>query len=193
MRTRRLPPSLFAIVATVAVFLFQARTSEATPGFPAVIQTELGLAARPDCTLCHTNPSGGLGTVNTPFGAYMRSRGLKEYDNDSLRTALMASAGERHDSDGDGVTDIDELKAGTDPNTSAAAVLVEPAAYGCGAHVAPSAPDHRGTVLLCVGLVALALQSRRRTATVCAGRCSSPSLSARSCTRSSRSDSSSTS
>jgi uncharacterized protein (TIGR03382 family) len=89
-----------------------------------------------------------VGTVTTPFGASLRTRGLVMYDNGSLRKALTALNTERVDSDADGTPDTEELKAGQDPNTSDAPsgpgeqpsgndVLPEPS-YGCGA--APGAP-----------------------------------------------------
>jgi uncharacterized protein (TIGR03382 family) len=91
----------------------------ATPDFPEAIQRDLQLQAPPRCTICHATDAGGAGTAVQPFVVYLRSRGLQPFDEDSLRNALLAAAGERHSSSGNGVTDIDALKAGLDPNGSA--------------------------------------------------------------------------
>jgi len=100
----------------------------ATPEFPGVIQQQLGLAQPPACTICHATNAGGVGTVVKPFGIYLRSRGLVPFDDASLRNALLADMAERHSSSG-GLTDIDALKAGKDPNGTAGSNLVP--AYGC--------------------------------------------------------------
>jgi len=63
-----------------------------------------------------------------PFGIYLRSRGLVPFDDASLRNALLADIAERHSSSG-GLTDIDALKAGQDPNGTQGSNLVP--AYGC--------------------------------------------------------------
>jgi hypothetical protein len=104
----------------------------ATPTFPSVIASALSLSAPPPCTICHTSDAGGAGTAIQPFAVYLKSRGLKPFDEGSLRTALQAAAGEQHDSNGNGVTDIDELKRGDDPNAGSASGPE----YGCGARVA---------------------------------------------------------
>jgi len=94
-----------------------ATRASATPNFPPAIEQDLGLSYMPDCSLCHTDgDQGGLGTVNTPFGVNMRARGLVAYDTTSLQTALDEMASEQVDSAGDCLDDIDELKAGNDPN-----------------------------------------------------------------------------
>jgi hypothetical protein len=100
----------------------------ATPEFPGVIQQQLGLAQPPPCTICHATNAGGVGTVVKPFGIYLRSRGLVPFDDASLRNALLADIAERHSSSG-GLTDIDALKAGQDPNGTQGSNLVP--AYGC--------------------------------------------------------------
>jgi len=100
----------------------------ATPDFPGVIQQQFGLARSPACTICHATDAGGPGTVVKPFGIYLRSRGLVPFDEASLRTALLADLGERHSSSG-GLTDVDALKAGEDPNGTQGTNLVP--AYGC--------------------------------------------------------------
>jgi hypothetical protein len=102
----------------------------ATPNFPGAIERDLDLAAPPRCTICHTTDSGGAGTAVRPFGVYLRSRGLRPFDEDSLQNALFAAAGEHHSSNGEGLSDIDALKAGQDPNGSASAGDLTPA-FGC--------------------------------------------------------------
>jgi len=112
-----------------------AGAARATPNFPGAIQRELGLQSPPPCTICHATNEGGTGTVVKPFGIYLRSRGLVPFDEGSLHIALLAAAGERHDSSGSGVTDIDQLKAGNDPNSppggGSAGSSVSAPSYGC--------------------------------------------------------------
>jgi len=108
----------------------------ATPDFPAVIQQQFALAQPPRCTICHATDAGGIGTVVKPFGIYLRSRGLVEGDEDSLRNALLADVGERHSSGAD-QTDIEALKSGEDPNGTSASSLVP--SYGCSQGTPPGA------------------------------------------------------
>ena len=79
--------------------------------YPPEVRAHLSLSYTPACTLCHETESGGFGTVTTPFGRSMMARGLVAQNLGSLDTALDALAAEHTDSDGDGVPDIDELKA----------------------------------------------------------------------------------
>jgi hypothetical protein len=132
----------------------------ASTSYLVVVQRHLALGAPPrqSCALCHTNGVTGVGTVNTPIGKALRARGLVSGNDGSLTAALDALAKDGVDSDGDGVPDVEELKAGTDPNVAGTDTGASPATpkYGCGAEVAP-------------GLEALALGvwlvfSRRRRA-----------------------------
>lgn len=148
----------------------------ATSIYPDGIKSHLGLSAivvpaAPHCTLCHTNGSAGGPTVNTPFGTSMRQAGglVGGGNTTKLNAALDALATAKTDSDGDGVSDIDELKAGTDPNVSngggadggtggsggTVTSPPPPATYGCGANAVP-------TLLGLSGLVALSGLLRRR-------------------------------
>jgi len=101
--------------------------------------------------------------VTTPFGASMRARGMVFYDDDSVKKALAALEADKVDSDADGMPDIEELKAGRDPNrvettgSDGTPVVVDEGPpepfYGCGA--APGG--------LAVGLLGLlGLLKRRR-------------------------------
>lgn len=150
------------------LFVLVAAPAWATDQFPGVIQTRYSLAAAPACNLCHTNGITAVGTVTTPFGAALRAKGLVANDVASLNTALDALTTGMVDSDGDGVTDVAELMAGTDPNVGAASGdggtgggtgggggnTVGPLQYGCGASVVPE--------LLAFGLLVPLLRRRAR-------------------------------
>ena len=117
------------LLAAVFVVPLAAR---ATPNFPAAIARDLQLSAPPACTVCHATNAGGAGTVVKPFGKYLVSRGLAPFDENSLSGALAAAAGERHDTDGDGILDVDALKQGLDPNgTSSHGPAIEDPTFGC--------------------------------------------------------------
>ncbi|WNG37916.1 hypothetical protein F0U61_32725 [Archangium violaceum] len=151
--------SVHSLIRTVSVglTLLGSAAAWASPAYPGVIRTELNLATEPGCNACHQGGNVGFGTVTTPFGQSLRTRGLVAANEGSLRTALSALLSERVDSDGDGTPDTDELVAGRDPNVgdSGEPVDVLPdVTYGCGA--APGAP----VGLLLGGL--LLLNARRR-------------------------------
>jgi len=116
--------------ALLAVTVLAGGLAHASSIFPAEVRAHLSLSYTPDCTLCHNVPAGGFGTVTTPFGVSMRSRGLVAQNIASLDTALDALTAEKTDSDHDGVPDIDELKAGTNPNVAGGGAVTPPS-YGC--------------------------------------------------------------
>jgi hypothetical protein len=117
--------------AFLAVFFATPLIARATPNFPEAIKQDLGLAAAPPCTICHATNEGGQGTVVKPFGKYLVSRGLAPFDESSLAGSLAAADGERHDSDGDGITDIQALKQGLDPKGSSTGPQIEYPTFGC--------------------------------------------------------------
>jgi hypothetical protein len=105
------------LFSAFCVAILVARTSRATPNFPPGIQQDLALNYQPDCSICHTDgDQGGLGTVNAPFGKNIRERGLVAFDTGALQSALNQMESEHVDSAGDCLDDIDELKAGRNPN-----------------------------------------------------------------------------
>ena len=107
--------------------------AQAIEAFPAQIQSDLSLSYRVPCSVCHIKGNTAASTPISPFALSLRSRGLVA-EPSSLSSALLRSETEGVDSDGDGTPDVVELRAGTDPNSSANASIVndqEPG-YGCG-------------------------------------------------------------
>ncbi|HKQ70189.1 MAG TPA: DUF4412 domain-containing protein [Polyangiaceae bacterium] len=145
----------FAGVTLVCAIASQTTAARATPSFPDVIAARLAMSAPPPCTTCHETEAGGAGTATRPFALYLESRGLRRFDESSLDAALQAAAGEAHDTNADGVSDLVAIARGEDPNAGA----VSGPAYGCGAHVARSAPGScpRTAVPCAAVLVVLAL------------------------------------
>jgi hypothetical protein len=91
----------------------------ASPSYPGTVASELELPCEPECTLCHTRSTGGFATVNTPFGLTVRMQhGLTCCDPTLLAEVIEEIREAETDSDDDGTSDVDELHALTDPNSS---------------------------------------------------------------------------
>jgi hypothetical protein len=150
MRTIVFGWSFFTVLA------LSARAAVATPNFPNAIQRDLSLSYSPQCSLCHVGGNTSASSVQTPFAKSMKARGLIAYDENALQTALNQMA--TVDSDHDGVPDIDELRAGTDPNLGSGQ---EPVTYGCS--VSGARGGGFGPAAVAMGLVLAASRLRRRT------------------------------
>jgi hypothetical protein len=147
----------FGSLCCLLVVLLPA-TARAVPEFPREIQRALALDYDPPCSLCHVKENTGTGTAETPFALSMREQGLIPDDGNALRSALTGLKQAAIDSDGDGVSDTDELIVGTDPNSVAPASLknrVEPQ-WGCSA-----LPGSAHVGCIWCGLVALAFALHR--------------------------------
>lgn len=146
-------------LVVAAVIALLPRVASATPTFPEDIKSHLAAASAPACSVCHAGEQ-KRGTVTTPFGTAMRSRGLVAYDTNSLNTALDALGGEKRDSDNDGISDVDELKAGTNPNAAGQGGDDVPVPdYGC--NVGRPARANAAFEGLLIGLAAILFVRRR--------------------------------
>lgn len=89
----------------------------ASPSYSSVVEAAFELECAPSCLLCHTEPQGGFATANTKLGITLR----REYDAECCEDELLASILEQLeaaaiDSDADGTSDADELRAFRDPS-----------------------------------------------------------------------------
>ncbi len=172
------PGVLSAVVALFAVLC--APSANANPAFPAELQTILHMPCVPQCTVCHRDNLGGLGTLKfitnkagmtmqNGFGRNLQSKGMVLDGNDpnSLAPAIMIAMMTPFDSDGDGTTDFVELMNGDDPNdfNPGARVCGGAAAgpeYGCGRIAKPGPVDDVGVVAAAaVALVGVSALRRR--------------------------------
>jgi hypothetical protein len=141
-------------------------SAQASQPFPSAMSDALGMPCAPSCTICHATEAGGVGTVVKLFGNSAKAAGAGPFSVDALKGALscmsapvgttcanMLPSKGPIDSDGDGVTDIDELTAGNDPNNKGDARICGPN-YGCGAHISRVPPARSGTALAIAGSVA---------------------------------------
>jgi hypothetical protein len=136
--------------------------AQAKSEFPSEIQSDLTLSYQVPCSVCHAKGNTGSSTAITPMALSLRARGLSG-DRQSLVTAFARLESDGVDSDGDGKSDVDELHAGTDPNSSANASIIDDSepGYGCGG----SAPKGKNGAQAVVGAAGLAwLLARRRRA-----------------------------
>jgi hypothetical protein len=133
-----------------------------TPGFPAAIKAHLGMAEPPPCTLCHGSLEGG-GPVTTAFGQALQTRGLAAGNNGSLTSALDQLEADGVDSNGNGQTDVADLKAGIDPSLPGDQPLNQAPAqeFGCIGQLAPGSLSGTGAALTGVALCALWWLKRR--------------------------------
>jgi hypothetical protein len=146
-----------------AVVFLCTTSASATPGFPGAIATRYNASESQPCSLCHNGPT-ARGTVTTAFGSAMRERGLLANDTASLESALTKMEVDKVDSDGDGVIDTEQLRAGRNPNPGAVegARNIDPVnpEYGCVGKVS-TGPVHSPWCWLAVGLLVTLMRKRR--------------------------------
>jgi hypothetical protein len=137
-------PSLNKFVFLGAFLL--APSALASPSYPSVMEQELEMSCPPRCLVCHTTDPGEAGTASQEFASTLKSFGLEQKDDDSLKDALAQLQANPTDSDGDGANDIAELRADppSDPNnamesplsTGRVGICDAVTNYGCGASIA---------------------------------------------------------
>jgi hypothetical protein len=115
-----------AVVAALLAGAVVAASSGALASmtYPEALRSELGLeeiaGTPPGCQLCHRDDVGGLKTATKPFARSLLTAGASGANVPGLLSALHRLEKEATDSDSDGVGDIDELRAGSDPNVPSA-------------------------------------------------------------------------
>jgi hypothetical protein len=121
----------------------------------------------PLCTACHKTTQGGPGNTNV-FGATLERSDIGLVPGDASRVdpaiAKWAAIMPAIDSDGDGVSDIDEIMAGDSPSVAGPAgdgQFCPDTTYGCGAHIATRPPTD-GLSLIPIAFVAAGLFAARR-------------------------------
>jgi MYXO-CTERM domain-containing protein len=180
--------SLVAASTLGLVSVLASGTAVASQTFPGAMQEYLASTpggaplCPPTCTLCHTSPSGGSETIRiTGFTENLRNQSALAamMGGTQLMAAQPSTVGPAMkaletldcftdpgtdicDSDGDKVPDVEELRAGTDPDGPGE--LAECPQYGCGASVAPAAarPYEVPGAWLVAALGALVFVRRRR-------------------------------
>lgn len=152
-------------LALVAAVLLVPTSARAEQQYPTVMQDHLALKYPPPCSVCHEKGNTGSATVITPFGWSMRGRGLVVEDPRSVTQALDALRDAHTDSDGDGVGDVDELVASSDPNSAGSIPIPngEEPGYGCGGEAPNPSRRREGFAPLPLAVAALfALRRARR-------------------------------
>jgi len=170
---RRYTSQAIAAAALVAVF-FGAAPAHSDPGAPAFLQGKYGLACTPECTLCHATNLGNYGnyrlatlpngqtSTTEGFILSLKTCGFIPTDRNTWDPALTQCEATHVDSDHDGTPDIEELKAGTDPNNASPGAPICGPTYGCVRVARGGSAD--GVALLVSGAVlfaGIALTRRR--------------------------------
>jgi hypothetical protein len=137
--------------------------------FPAAVSETVGLSCTPSCLLCHTRPEGGIANLG-PVGHQLLDN-LRVHNRDSLISSLrclherncpdVADSVYDLDSDGDGVSNIEEIYQGRSPTEPGATGLCGPT-YGCGARVEPRGSlDPKGIAAITLAAACLWAFQRR--------------------------------
>lgn len=164
--------ALIAALGTLGVARPALASSDYPPALKAALDTEFPNYTHcvPLCTACHNTTQGGPGNKNV-FGDTLERSDIGLIPGDASRVSVaihnLALAMPPIDSDGDGVSDVDELNAGDSPSIAGPAgtgQFCPDIKYGCGAHIT-SKPAVDQLSLIPAGLVVLGMISLRRRST----------------------------
>lgn len=151
-----------------ALLMSAALPANAREVYPGGIQKAGNMPCAPSCLLCHTAIPGNPDNLEQLFGkAVLKAGGLRPGDPDSLVAVVASLRTKMSDVDNDGVLDVEELAAGTNPNDPDPTADLCGPTYGCGAHIVQAPPPDGSGVLWCVAggvSLALVLGARRRRA-----------------------------
>ena len=164
--------SSFAIAALVGLALCgTASVAQAKPTYPPIFQESLSKTLGipicvPQCTACHQTSLGGLKTLNV-FGKNLQDKAGLTASQISIDSAVMTyfALTPDVDSDGDGVSDRQELVDGSSPSIPGErgqGLFCPDIKYGCGASVAPARPPVDRLGLFGAALAVLGLAIGRR-------------------------------
>lgn len=162
MKHRHVLLQLVAVVGLTTA----AHTAQASPDYPDVIRDELDLPCTPQCLLCHTTNPGRSGNVRQPFASTLGIARSGQPDTLRQKIRELAEAMPAEDTDGDGMSDIEELLEARDPNVQGEGdICALDVRYGCGARVEPQSPLSSGGALgALLTVVAFGWSLRRRRA-----------------------------
>jgi hypothetical protein len=115
--------SLYASLSLVPVLV--AMPAHGHDVYPKRIKSDLGLSYEPSCQICHRGVEGSKSAVQ-PFVRVLEQFGLpSSVDVTTLSAVLEEDEACHVDSDGDGVTDIAELRAGGNPSDGTGAPTLD--------------------------------------------------------------------
>jgi len=142
-----------------------ARSAAASENYPAILDRQLGVECpRPlsRCRICHDTAAGGEGTANQLFAlALKRDYGLSGGKAGRELAMALGMLPDDLDTDGDGVTDKEELASCMNPSGPE---LSEGPGFGCVGQLAlgPRTPSPALALLSCAIACLLVRSSRAR-------------------------------
>jgi len=152
-------PRVALAVVTLGAIGSVCGVARAKPEFPPEIARHLSASVDPACSVCHLEGKTGGITVVTPFALALRAHGFTG-PSATLNAALDRMTADGTDTDGDGVPDVEELRAGSDPNSPVPGATTADPQYGCG--VASPRRSTWAAVALIIAAAALRRRARRR-------------------------------
>lgn len=149
--------------------LFVSNPAFASDVFPGAVRDTLEMPCLPSCLLCHTVNPGMAGTATQHFADLMVNAGGLPNPGETAWVERGLAALGATDKDADGMSDLEELKAGRDPNVKGVGDICAPDVhYGCGAAsvAKPTSGSWSGAAWFVLGGLAVAgvARARRRQA-----------------------------